>query len=537
MPDSQNDKFKDPLEVKVLADEDGVDSQMRCPNCGLPVSANTLVCPNDGTRLTATIGGDARLSDKYEFLGKLAEGGMGAVYKVRHKMLDKEFAIKILHANMSSQIGVKRFKREAQTTMELRHPDIVGVHDFGVSDQGQPFIVMELVSGRTLSQLIASDTRLPLSDVLNMFRQLAEAIAYAHSKGVIHRDIKPSNIIIETKSDGTLHARLLDFGIAHIPQTEGNTLTTTGEVFGSPGYMSPEQCAGQIPDERSDMYSLACTLYETLTKQPLFTGSNSLELVYKHSNEKPLSLTEACDNEVKFPPGLEDVMRIALAKDKEDRFATMTEFADALSQAETQKRIARNKSGAGTRGGVTSSVARGTGSGIRATTGGTRRGISLTWVAVAVLFAIFVGLVACLVFLPKGAAPVPAYTVGQKLEVKWQNAWYPSEVMALDGTKVKVHYLSYDHTSDEWVQPYQLHTIGNPAGGAKKLFFENIKRGGDFEVDWHGHWYRCDVTDVNDGTRKAFIHFSGYDHKDDEWVTPEQMRTPTIPDQPQPGKS
>lgn len=531
MQDGQNGKFKDPPEVKVLVNEDG-DGQTRCPSCGLTVSANSLVCPNDGTRLTATLGGDARLSDKYEFLGKLAEGGMGAVYKVRHKMLDKQFAIKILHANMSSQIGVKRFKREAQTTMELRHPGIVGVHDFGVSDQGQPFIVMELVSGRTLSQLIASDTVLPLPDVIDMFKQLAEAIAYAHSKGVIHRDIKPSNIILEETSDGRLHARLLDFGIARIPQTEGNTLTTTGEVFGSPGYMSPEQCAGQTPDERSDVYSLACTLYETLTKQPLFTGANSLELVYKHSNEKPLTLTEACENEVKFPQGLEDLLAIALAKDKEDRFAGMNEFADALSRAESDKRIARTRSRGGGGGGGSGG---GAGAGRARGTTGTKRGGKLIWITVAGLLIIFAVLVACLSFT-KAPPPSPTYQVGQKLEVKWENAWYPSEVVSVEGDKVKIHYLSYDPKFDEWVRPQRLHTIGNPAGGARKIIYENIKRGGDFEVEWHGHWYRCDVMDLNDGTRQAFIHFSGYDHKDDEWVTPEQLRTPTTPDQPEVGK-
>lgn len=508
MQDDPNPQFKGPSHVELIV------SQTNCPTCGLSVSASTFVCPNDGTKLTGNLSGDAKLSDKYEFIGKLAEGGMGAVYKVRHKMLDKLFAIKILHANMNSDVGVKRFKREAQTTMELRHPGIVAVHDFGVSDHGQPFIVMELVTGRTLSQLIASQKAVPLSNVLTMFQQIAEAIAYAHKKGVVHRDIKPSNIIVDEGEDGELIPRLLDFGIARIPQTEGNTLTTTGEVFGSPGYMSPEQCSGQVPDERADVYSLGCTLYEMLTKRPVFQGANSLELVYKHTNEQPLSLTEASGGKLKFPDAVEDVVRTALAKNKEQRYASMTEFAEALSQANGDQKISRRraspkKSGAGF------------------------SGLFSGWKLAATAVLAFGALAAAILMVLNQAAPSD-YKVGQKLEVNWNGVWYPSEVVAIDGKKSKIHYLKYDRNTDEWVLPHQIHTIGKPTGGAKAVDINTVKAGDDLEVEWHGHWYKCDVLKVQNG--QAFIHFSGYDHSDDQWVTPQLLRTPTIPDQPEPIK-
>ena len=206
------------------------------------------------------------VSGHYEILARLGEGGMGSVFKAKDLVLNREVAIKFLLPNrLVNSVNVRRFQQEAQAAARLDHPGIVRVHDINTTEDGLPFLVMDLVSGKTLAERIAHEGQLPVDEVLDIFILVCDALAHAHKMGVLHRDIKPSNIMVATYFPGNYSVKVLDFGLAKIIATAAASeqdLTQTGQTFGTPYYMSPEQALGKTVDHRADIYSLGCTLYE-----------------------------------------------------------------------------------------------------------------------------------------------------------------------------------------------------------------------------------------------------------------------------------
>lgn len=271
------------------------------------------------------------IAGRYELLSLAGQGGMGAVYKARRLEIDKIVAIKVLLPEMLEDERMrKRFQQEARAAAALNHAHLTSVYDFGQTDDGAPFLVMEYIEGTTVAQLLKSKGQIEAARAASIIIQVADALAYAHKQGVIHRDIKPSNVMLLAGQRDDF-ATVLDFGIARIEcgEDESGRLTQTGEVFGSPSYMSPEQCMGRHLDGRSDIFSLGCTFYEMLTGIVPAKGANAIQTIAKILNEPPLPL-KAARPDLSFPPELERILSRCLAKDPEDRYGTATELADDL---------------------------------------------------------------------------------------------------------------------------------------------------------------------------------------------------------------
>ena len=280
----------------------------------------------------------------YEILRRIATGGMGTVYLARHNGTRREVALKVLSAQMSEDPEfVARFQREVQATAALRHPHIVQVYDTGTID-GQRYLAMEYLSGGNLQQelvqLTIKNQQMPVARALQITRQIASALEYAHKRGLVHRDIKPSNIMIA--ADGRYV--LTDFGIV---LTQGGTkLTRNVETIGTPEYMSPEQIQGRVPDRRSDVYSMGIVLYEMLAGIAPFKAENTLAVLYKHVHEQPPTLVRVRTD--LSAPVVQLVTR-SIAKKADDRFQSAQDMIHALDRAILGKSIAGSKGKAGRR--------------------------------------------------------------------------------------------------------------------------------------------------------------------------------------------
>jgi predicted Zn-dependent protease/tRNA A-37 threonylcarbamoyl transferase component Bud32 len=266
------------------------------------------------------------LGEKYEIVEILAEGGMATVYKARQDQLDRFVAIKVMHKNIASDPQAqKRFKQEAKAAGALLHENLVAVFDYGLSSEKQPYIVMDLVAGKPLSQLLKEQKTLTIDEFLEIFGQVCLGLQHAHSHNLVHRDLKPNNILIadEPDSKGRKCVKIVDFGIAKMMSADGQQgqqhLTQTGEIFGSPFYMSPEQCQGMPLDARADLYSLGCTMYESLVGTPPFPGNNAVETLYKHLHEIPRFPVEA---RCRIPEPVQQLVEKLLCKQKEKRYQT-----------------------------------------------------------------------------------------------------------------------------------------------------------------------------------------------------------------------
>lgn len=269
----------------------------------------------------------------YQGLELIARGGMGEVYKARHPNLNRLVAIKVLSSFFKDDSNFnKRFAREAKTMAQLRHPNIITIHDYGEQD-GLPFIVMEYLTGETLAQMLEKRERLSVDESLPLLEELATALDYAHAQGVIHRDIKPSNVIIEpiTTSAGgrTQRAILMDFGIARFV-TENTMLTASGDVLGTADYISPEQVHGNTElDSRTDQYSFAVMTYQMLTGHKPFERNNTWAMIRSHLEEEPPDPRV----HVRMPESTAEAILKALAKKPEERFSSVGEFVTALKPA------------------------------------------------------------------------------------------------------------------------------------------------------------------------------------------------------------
>jgi tRNA A-37 threonylcarbamoyl transferase component Bud32 len=268
----------------------------------------------------------------YKNLELIARGGMGEVYKARHPNLNRTVAIKLLSTHFKDDSGFnKRFAREAKTMAQLRHPNIITIHDFGDQD-GLPYIVMEYLTGDTLSQIIAKHESLSLEEGLPLLQDLASALDYAHGQGVIHRDIKPSNVIVEpitTLTSGrTQRAILMDFGIARFI-TENTILTGSGDVMGTADYISPEQIHGITElDSRTDQYSFGVMTYQLLTGKKPFERNNTWAMIRSHLEELPPDPRV----HISMPEKVALTILKALAKKPEERFSSVGEFVTELGK-------------------------------------------------------------------------------------------------------------------------------------------------------------------------------------------------------------
>ncbi len=272
-------------------------------------------------------------AERYEILELLGKGGNGSVYRVRHFHLDKCFALKVISsADSRDTDSIRRFQQEAKFGTRLDHPGIVRVHDFGVH-KGKPYMVMDFFNGESLSQLIKKRELTP-ERLLKVAELVLNALAHAHDRSIIHRDIKPSNILVGKDANGEDQVTLVDLGIAkelNRQAPQDMIQTKTGEIFGTPLYMSPEQCSGIPVDARTDIYSLGCVLYEALTGSPPFLGETIFEIINKHVNDAPARFPLDI-RQTQLGSRMEAIVLKALAKDKEHRYQFALEMAIELKQ-------------------------------------------------------------------------------------------------------------------------------------------------------------------------------------------------------------
>jgi serine/threonine protein kinase len=265
----------------------------------------------------------------YRILGKIGAGGMSVVYQAVDVELDQVVAIKVVspERQLDDQV-MQRLKREAQAACDLDQENIVTVREFGLDASGHAYLVMDFVAGESLSHRIAQRQKLPAREVIQIATDVCRGLSYAHQHGVVHRDIKSGNIMICQRADGKELAKIVDFGLAKslFDKSENQDLTKSGEIFGSPFYMSPEQCRGRKVDSRSDIYSLGCVMYEALTGFPPFKGESCLDTLIKHLNEKPAPI-----GRIKGGQHLEAVVLHALEKLPESRYQSADELATDLA--------------------------------------------------------------------------------------------------------------------------------------------------------------------------------------------------------------
>ncbi|MDE2503586.1 MAG: protein kinase, partial [Burkholderiales bacterium] len=294
-----------------------------------PGGANTLPGADaaHARRSPGSAAGDAALRQvgRYEIVERIGRGGMATVYRAHDPSLQREVAIKFLHASLSEDIDCRtRFLREARAAANLAHPNIVVVHDVG-EIEGRPYMAMEMIDGAPLSDPLDQQKQFPVRDVVVMGLQLARALEYAHARGIVHRDIKPGNIM-QLRDSKTI--KVTDFGIAYVDDG-ANVATVVGAVMGTPQYMSPEQTRGEKLDGRSDLFSAGIVLYQMLAGARPFQGDSLVAVATRIANEDPVPLATRRPG---LPASLRRVMDRCLAKSPAQRYQSGGELADALSK-------------------------------------------------------------------------------------------------------------------------------------------------------------------------------------------------------------
>jgi Serine/threonine protein kinase len=348
-----------------------VDLRVVCDACGLPrttSSGNSLTSwifgksschcssPEGATRIVETKEGcnptgDQRpdqqpegdensvdgidISERFETLSILGSGGMGTVYKVKDKSLEQIFALKVLRPELAGdREAVQRFKQEIEAAHKLSHANLVNVYDYGISKDGAPYFVMDFVEGESLADIMSRELNMNFRRIIGLLVQVCDALSHAHENGIVHRDLKPTNILVTTTGDfGTELVKIVDFGIAKIlppPGKDTASLTKTAEIFGSPAYMSPEQCKGERVDHRGDIYSLGCVMFEMLIGQPPFIRENPVKTILAHIYDTPppvalklLGLENRHD--------IEAVINACLAKEPSERYDSIDQLAQDLA--------------------------------------------------------------------------------------------------------------------------------------------------------------------------------------------------------------
>ncbi|MBS2015269.1 MAG: serine/threonine protein kinase [Deltaproteobacteria bacterium] len=314
---------------------------MNCPSCNTAIQGHPPFCPGCGKPLPSAAPPDPMigrvLAGKFKILKLLGEGGMGAVYVGEQALGTKirKVAIKTLHPHLSRDEKIRtRFQREVGTLASLEHPNTVQVFDFGQTpEDGVLFIVMEFVQGRSIGDILDKEGPIAAARVEKILGQICGSLAEAHGQGIIHRDLKPDNIILTERAGQKDFVKVLDFGIAKRSSDEDQNeakLTQQGMVLGTPPYMSPEQFTGQPLDARSDIYSLAVMAYEMLTGNLPFDAATPYEWATLHMTAAPKAI-EAAPNGASLPESMRSAIMRALAKNKEQRFDTITEFHERFA--------------------------------------------------------------------------------------------------------------------------------------------------------------------------------------------------------------
>lgn len=279
------------------------------------------------------------LDERYQIESKLGEGGMGAVYLARNLQIGKPVAIKVLHGGLVADERVEaRFTQEISVMSSLSHPNLITIQDAGIiPSSGIPYFVMEYLEARSLDHILKENGPLGIEQVQAVLYQVADALAHAHKKGVVHRDLKPANVLL-LKSEGQYFVKVVDLGIAKAIRPDGAAaeleLTRTGEVFGSPQYMSPEQCNGEPQDRRTDIYAFGCLIYAVLTGKPPFVRRTAIETIVSQVNDEPppFSQYETLAGQP-LALALEPIACRCLAKDPAERYADMGEVMTELKRA------------------------------------------------------------------------------------------------------------------------------------------------------------------------------------------------------------
>ena len=276
------------------------------------------------------------LADRYRITRRIGDGGMATVYLGEHTSIEKQCAIKVLNvAYAHQQDAVDRFLREARAASRIQHENVIDITDFGRAPNGSVFFVMELLSGEDLATLVRREGPIHWQRVRHIALQMCRALAAAHAKGIIHRDMKPENVFRVQRGGDPDFVKVLDFGIARVVHGSigARNLTSAGSVFGTPAYMSPEQCDGRLADARSDVYSVGVVLFELLTGRPPFMADTPLGYLKQHCFDAPPSLRDTAP-QANIPERLEAVVLQALAKEQDQRFPSMEALASALETVE-----------------------------------------------------------------------------------------------------------------------------------------------------------------------------------------------------------
>ncbi|HIA52620.1 MAG TPA: serine/threonine protein kinase [Candidatus Melainabacteria bacterium] len=271
------------------------------------------------------------LDSKYGIVKRLGIGGMGVVYQARDLSLGRNVAIKMmpLQSGHSTQ-DLPRFQQEAQTISRLKHPNLVTVFEFNVNNI-PPYLVMEYIEGKSLSEVLSSEGPLGLERGISVLRQMCSALTHAHESGVVHRDLKPANVLLQKNTEVV---KIVDFGIAkivHQDDADAQNFTRSGEILGSPLYMSPEQCQGKKLDHRSDIYSMGCVLYAIFVGSPPFQGPTAFETIQMHMHEQPVSISSR-RRDLPYALELDSILFKAMAKEPAQRYQTIAELDEALSK-------------------------------------------------------------------------------------------------------------------------------------------------------------------------------------------------------------
>jgi serine/threonine-protein kinase len=304
----------------------------RCPHCDQEHPEGTESCPSTGIEITPAqtqigkiIGG------KYELIRLLGEGGMGAVYEARHVEIRQKVALKLLHFQLARDAEIRqRFFREAMSAGEIGHENIVEMHDIGRDVTGSTYLVMELLKGESLASRVRREGAFPVELAVDIMLQTLDALSASHEKGIVHRDMKPENVHLCRLGGRDDFVKILDFGIAKVKDpADGESLTRTGTMLGTAAYMAPEQIAGdREADHRMDIYACGVILYQMLAGRVPFESTSVHAVIYKIMNDDPPPLSESRDD---LPGNLEQLVRRAIERNRDHRFQTAADFAQAIT--------------------------------------------------------------------------------------------------------------------------------------------------------------------------------------------------------------
>lgn len=280
------------------------------------------------------------VAQRFSVEERLGAGGMSTVYKAKHLLLDRIVALKIVQPGNANSQAIRRFQQEAKSATALNHPNIAAVREFGVDENGNPYLVMDFVDGTPLDKELKTHGKLPADRIASLMYNVCEGLEHAHAASIVHRDLKPANVIIGKNEAGEETAKIVDFGIAKALNDEKSTnLTKTGDIFGTPNYMSPEQCTGQKNiDQRSDIYSLGCMMFECLEGKAPFEGDSAFDTLLKHVNEIPKF------SEMKTNANLKRIALRCMEKEPSKRYQSMAAVKTDLLNAGAGKNVQYTRS-------------------------------------------------------------------------------------------------------------------------------------------------------------------------------------------------